>query len=575
MRAPFRQRAYGRASVALTCLALGCGGPSFESADLVLTNGRVVTLDSHRPEAEAVAVVGSRIAAVGPSAEIEAFVGPGTRVIDLDGRLVTPGFIEGHGHFMRLGQAQMILDLGSASSWQEIVDMVAEAASMAEPGAWIEGHGWHQEKWSSVPQPNVDGVPLHDELSAASPENPVLMSHASGHASFVNAMALELASIDATTPDPPGGTIVRDADGNATGLLRETAERIVEAVKAEADARRTPEEIDADLRRTVRLAGEEALSKGITTFHDAGSSFETIDFLKKLAEEGELPVRLYIMVRYETNDAMAAHLPDYRMVGFGDHHLTVRAIKRQIDGALGSHGAWLLEPYDDLPGSDGLVLETVEEITRTAEIAAEYGYQLNTHAIGDRANHEVLDIYERIFADHGGGPDWRWRIEHAQHLDPAEIPRFVELGIVASMQGIHATSDAPWVYRRLGEERAESGAYLWRSLIDAGVVVTNGTDTPVEDIDPIASFHASVARVTADGSRFYPEQRMTRDEALASYTVNNAFAAFEEDLKGSVTPGRLADLVVFSRDIMSVPEDQIPGTVVEYTIVGGEVRFER
>jgi predicted amidohydrolase YtcJ len=575
MLMPSRHWARGLLAVAILAGVTGCEGPAAEPAELVLTNGHVVTMDPARPNAEAVAVADGRIVAVGSSAEIETRVGPGTRVIDLEGRLVTPGFIEGHGHFMSLGESQMILDLTEAGTWGDIVDMVAEAVAMAEPGAWIEGRGWHQEKWSVVPERNVDGVPYHDELSAVSPENPVLLGHASGHASFANAKALELAGIGPDTPDPPGGTIVRGPDGAATGLLRETADRIVEAVRDEADALRSPEEIEAELRRAVNLAGDEALSKGVTTFHDAGASFATIDFLKELADEGALPIRLYIMVRFETNEAMAERLPDYRMVGYGNDFLTVRAIKRQIDGALGSHGAWLLSPYEDLPESEGLVLETVEDITRTAEIAAEHDFQVNTHAIGDRANKEVLDIYEKTFAAHGGGPARRWRIEHAQHLDPSEIPRFVDLGIVASMQGIHATSDAPWVLKRLGEERAASGAYLWRSLIDAGVVVTNGTDTPVEDVDPIASFHASVTRVALDGTPFYPDQRMTREEALASYTINNAYAAFEEDSKGSIAPGKLADIVVLSKDIMTVPEAEIPEAVVDVTILGGEVLFER
>jgi predicted amidohydrolase YtcJ len=504
-------------------------------------------------KAEAISIIGDRIAAVGASSEIERFVGPGTRVIDLGGRLVVPGFIEGHGHFMRLGEAQMILDLTTTESWDDIVDMVSEAAASAEPGAWIDGHGWHQEKWTSVPEPNVDGVPFHAELSAVSPENPVNL---------------------ADTPDPPGGTIVRDPEGNPTGLLRETAQRLVGAVKAEADAARTPEEIDAARRRAVKLAGEEALSKGVTTFHDAGSSFETIDVYRVLADEGQLPIRLYVMGRYETNEAMAERLPEYRMVGYGNGFLTVRAIKRQIDGALGSHGAWLHEPYEDLESSTGLVLETVEEVTRTAEIALEHDYQVNTHAIGDRANTEVLDIYEAAFTE-AGPADRRWRIEHAQHLVRQDIERFVEIDVIASMQGVHATSDAPWVLRRLGEERAASGAYLWRSLIDAGVVVTNGTDTPVEDIDPIASFYSSVSRVDVRGDVFYGSQRMSRDEALASYTINNAYAAFEEGEKGSITPGKVADIAVLSADIMTIPEDQIPSARVDYTLVAGQVRFER
>lgn len=559
---------------ALAVLPAGCGtDQAAEPADLVLTNGRVVTADSLRPEAEAVAVKGDRIVAVGTAEEITSYIGPATEVIDLDGQMLMPGFIEGHGHFTGLGRAKMILDLTTASSWDDIVAMVARAAREAAPGEWIQGRGWHQEKWEVVPNPSVEGLPTHESLSAVSPENPVYLTHASGHASFANARAMQLAGITRDTPDPPGGTIVRDASGEPTGALRETAQRLVGAAIARYEAQRSPEETRAEFRRQVQLASEELLSKGVTSFHDAGTSFETVDLLREMAEQGELPVRLYIMLRYASNDELAEKLPRYRIIGAGNGHLTVRAIKRQIDGALGAHGAWLLEPYEDLPTSTGLVLEPVEEITRTAELAIQHGFQLNTHAIGDRANREVLDIYEKVFRAHPAAQDPRWRIEHAQHLHPEDIPRFRELGVIASMQGIHATSDAPWVPRRLGEDRARTGAYMWRALMDAGVVVTNGTDTPVEDVDPIASYYASVSRKLADGSIFYPEQRMTRDEALRSYTLNVAYSAFEEDIKGSITPGKLADLVVLSKDITTIPEEEIPTARVVYTIVGGQVRY--
>ncbi len=564
------------ATVALAVLLLASCGPEVTPADLVLTNGKVVTMDPERPEAEAVAVRGYTIAAVGSSEEIERYVGPDTRVIDLEGRLAIPGFIESHGHYMSLGESKMILDLTEVRSWEEIVEMVADAAAEAPPGAWIRGRGWHQEKWDRIPEPNVDGVPLNTELNRVAPDNPVYLTHASGHASFVNARALELAGIDASTPDPPGGTIVRDGRGRPTGFLRETAQRIVQRVMNEELEARSPEEIEGERRRAVELAGRDALSKGVTSFHDAGSSFETIDFLRRLETEGALPVRLYVMVRYETNEEMAEKLPDYRMTAEGNDFLTVRAIKRQVDGALGSHGAWLLEPYEDLPTSTGLVLEPLEEIRRTAELAVKYGFQVNTHAIGDRANREILDLYEAVWREAGvDGRELRWRIEHAQHLAPEDVPRFAELGVVAAMQGIHATSDGPWVLKRLGEERARTGAYLWRDLLDSGAVVTNGTDTPVEDVDPIASFYASVSRKMADGERFYPGQAMTREEALASYTINGAYAAFEEEIKGSLAPGKLADITVLSRDILTVPEEEIPGTEVVYTIVGGEVRYAR
>lgn len=570
-----RSRSTSAAVLSLTAiLAAGCGAaPQVEPADLVLTNGKVVTVDAVRPEAEAVAIIGDRIVAVGSAREIRAYVGGNTEVIDLGGRLAIPGFIEGHGHFMGIGQAKMILDLTTARSWDEIVEMVAEAAKTAEPGEWIFGRGWHQEKWESVPEPNVDGVPLHDALSAVSPNNPVYLTHASGHASFANARALELAGIGARTRDPAGGTIVRDATGRATGLLRETAQAIVSRAIERDQAKRSPEEAEAQARRAVELAGQELHAKGVTSFHDAGVSFRTIDFFKQLADEGALPVRLYAMVRGETNEAMAERLPDYRMIGAGNEFLTVRSIKRQIDGALGAHGAWLLAPYSDLPASAGLTLEPPADIERTAEIAIEYGFQVNTHAIGDRANREVLDIYERVFAANPDKSDLRWRIEHAQHVDPADVPRFKELGVIASMQAIHGTSDWPWVPTRLGLERAEKTSYLWRDFLDAGVVVTNGTDAPVEDVNPLASFYASVARKTADGTVFTPGQKMTREEALRSYTLDNAYAAFEEEIKGSITPGKLADIVVLSKDIMTIPEDEIPTARVVYTILGGKVVY--
>jgi predicted amidohydrolase YtcJ len=555
---------------------LGCQGDrGVEEADLVLTNGKVVTVDPTVPEAEAIAVKGYRILAVGSVSEIAQYVGGETRTLDLEGRLAVPGFIDSHGHYMGLGESKMILDLTQARTWDEIVGMVAQAAAAAEPGTWIRGRGWHQEKWDAVPQPNVDGVPTHGSLSAVSPANPVYLTHASGHASIVNARALELAGIDASTPDPPGGTIVKDQEGQPSGLLRETAQRIVGAVMTRSDEDRSPEEVEERLRQAVRLAGEDALSKGVTSFHDAGSDFATIDFFKMLEGEGNLPVRLYVMVRRESNEEMDRRLPEYRMLPEGNDFLTVRSIKRQVDGALGAHGAWLLEPYEDLD-SEGLNLEPLDDIMGTARVAIKHGFQVNTHAIGDRGNREILDLYQRAFEEAGvDGHELRWRIEHAQHLHPDDVGRFAELGVIPSMQAIHCTSDGPWVYQRLGAERAASGAYLWRDLIDSGAVVNNGTDTPVEDVDPIPGFYASVTRIMPNGDPFFPEQAMTRGEALASYTINGAYSAFEEDIKGSLTPGKYADITVLSRDIMTVPVEEILETEVVLTIVGGEVRYRR
>jgi predicted amidohydrolase YtcJ len=557
-------------SLAAAALLTACG----PSADLVLRNGKVVTVDEDNSEAQAIAVKGDRILAVGTDAEIAGFIGSTTEVINLEGRLAIPGFIEGHGHYTSLGRAMMVLDLTTVANWDEIVAMVAEAVADAEPGEWILGRGWHQEKWDRAPRPLVEGLPLNTELNRVAPENPVFLTHASGHASFANAMALELAGIDRDTPDPQGGEIVHDRSGIPTGALRETAQRPVRAAIDQADAARSEEDRRADALRVVELAGREALSKGVTSFHDAGASFETVDFFRELADEGGLPIRLYVMVRYQTNEEMAEQLPDYRMIGYGGNFLTVRSIKRQIDGALGPHGAWLLDSYEDLE-SVGLNLETVEDIEGTAAIAIEHGFQLNTHAIGDRGNRETLDLYERTFEANPDKADLRWRIEHAQHLHPDDIARFGELGVIAAMQGIHCTSDGPWVYKRLGAERAEEGAYVWRKLMATGAIVTNGTDVPVEDIDPIASFYATVTRKMNDGDLFFPEERMTREEALRSYTINNAYAAFEEDIKGSLTAGKLADIVVLSADIMTVPDDEIPRTEVVYTILGGKVAYSR
>ncbi len=537
-----------------------------EQADLVLTGGRVVTVDEAGTEAEAVAVRGAEILAVGTIEEIAEYIGDDTEVVELNGRLAVPGFIEGHGHFLGLGNALSVLDLTTADTWQDIVDQVAIAVTEAEPGQWVHGRGWHQEKWANVPEGAVEGNPIHDALSAVSPENPVRLGHASGHASFVNAKAMEMSEINRSSENPFGGEIVRKASGEPTGLLRETAQRLVKV-----DSQ--PEESAVDpRRRLVELAGAEALENGVTSFHDAGVSFDDIAFFQQLEQEGALPIRLYPMVRYASNEEMAEKLPSLRSEAEGNDFLAVRSIKRQIDGALGAHGAWLLEPYEDMD-SKGLNLESTEDVWRTAEIALEFGFQVNTHAIGDRANREVLDIYESVFGDRPR--DMRWRIEHAQHLHPDDVPRFAELGVLASMQGVHCISDAPWVFKRLGAERAENGAYLWRALIDAGVRINNGTDVPVENIDPIQSFYASVGRFANDGSVFFGDQAMTRMEALRSYTINNAYAAFEEDLKGSIEVGKLADIVVLSGDILELPVEELPAVVVDVTVLGGKVAFAR
>lgn len=576
-------------SVSLTALFLaGCGAgsddaatpaaamPDVAPADLVLRGGVVATVDPAIGNVEAIAVNGYQITAVGSNDEISAYIGTGTEVIELNGRFAMPGFIEGHGHYMGLGRSKQILDLRNVANWGQIVSMVSGAVDKAQPGEWIFGRGWHQDKWDSVPDDAVDGVPRNDSLNAVSPNNPVSLGHASGHAGFFNNAALAAADIDDDTPDPAGGTIVRTPDGRATGLMRETAQRLLNEAIGVYQGRLTPEEMEQVDRERVMLAADEALRHGITSFQDAGTSLEGIDFFRKLEEEGNLPVRLYVMVRRVSNEVMDQVLPQYKMLPEGNDFLTVRSIKRQIDGALGAHGALLLEPYADLPSTSGLMLETVEDIERTAEIAVKHGFQVNTHAIGDRGVRDVLDLYERAWATmETDGKDLRWRIEHSQHIDPVDVPRFGGLGVIAAVQAIHGSSDGPWIPSRLGDERAKSTSQPWRDLFNTGAIVTNGTDVPVEPIDAIASYYASVSRMMVNGEKFYPEHAMTREEALQTYTFNNAYAAFEEDIKGSLTPGKYADITVLSQDLLTVEEDKIPDTTVEFTIVGGEVKYKR
>ena len=547
-----------------------------QPADLVLRNGKIVTVDAAGRIEQALAVRGDRIVALGPDASAPRWIGPRTRVIDLHGMLAIPGFIEGHGHFTGVGEFRMGLDLREARTWDDIVAQVARAVKQAKPGEWIIGRGWHQSKWSQPPAPNVEGFPLHASIDKVSPDNPVLLTHASGHAAFVNGKALELAGVTASTPNPSGGEILKDAKGSPTGLLRERAQGVVSRARAEAENRRTPAERAEITNKAIKLAIDESLSKGITTFEDAGSPFSTIDVLKKMADNHELRLRIWMMLRMP-NDVIAPKLDEYRIIGAGGNFFTVRAIKRAIDGALGPRGAWLLEPYTDSPNSSGLNTDDPADIRKTAELAIQHGYQLCVHAIGDRANRETLNIFEDTFEAHPDkhGQDLRWRIEHAQHLNAADIPRFGKLGVIAAMQGVHCTSDAPYVLLRLGPKRAEEGAYVWQKLMKTGAMVGNGTDAPVEDVSPLASFYASVSRKLKDGTVFYPDQRMTREEALKSYTWNNAYAAFEEKLKGSLETGKLADITVLSRDIMTIPEDEIPATDVVYTIVGGKVAFDR
>jgi predicted amidohydrolase YtcJ len=538
----------------------------------VLLAGKIVTLDPAVPEATALAARAGTIVGVGSDDQLRPFIGPRTEVVRLDGMLAVPGLIESHGHLRNLGILRMNVDLKTTRNWDEIVAKIGEAAGRTKPGDWIFGRGWHQEKWDRAPARTVEGYPRQDSLNAAAPENPVLLKHTSGHAAIANRAALRAAGIDDATENPPGGRIVRDGAGHATGVLIETAADLVENAMDDALARRSREEIDAETVRAVEIAQDECLSKGVTTFVDAGSPFATIDLLRQMAEDGRLKMRLWVMVR-DDNARLRERLPAYRLKGVGNGFLTVRAIKRQIDGALGSRGAWLLTPYSDDASTSGLNTEPVADIEETARIAIENGFQLCVHAIGDRANRETLDLFERTFRAHPDRKDLRWRIEHAQHLSPQDVPRFAKLAVIASVQGIHCISDGSWVPARIGARRAEEGAYVWRDLIDSGAILCNGTDVPVEDVDPIANIHASVTRLLPDGTAFYPGQKMTRIEALRSYTANAAYAAFEEDVKGTLAVGKLADVTVLTRDILTIPDDEIERAKVAYTIVGGKVVY--
>ncbi len=549
--------------------------PQLEPADLVLRGGTIETLSPVQPEVQALAVRDGRILAVGSDAAIARYIGTHTRVLDLHGSFVTPGFIEGHGHLLQTGRSLMELNVGQAPDWNAIVAMVKAAVAKARPGEWIVGFGWQQTKWKTVPQPNVDGLPLPAGLDAVSPHNPVLLEHISGHAVYANAAALKAAGINRDTPNPVGGTIVRDAHGNAIGMLRDTADAPVVAAYARYLATLPPADIATRRAQALQLAVQNEISKGITTFVDMGEDFATVGWLKQQAAKG-LALRLYANIAGESVAALNTHLAQYRTLGYADNHFTVRGVGEILsDGALGTRSAWMLKPYSDAPDITGKNVTPMDEIRQIAEIAARDHFQLSVHAIGDRANREVLDLYQKIFTADPAAHALRWRIEHAQHLNPADIPRFTELGVIASMQSIHACSDAPMVIPRLGARRARQGAYVWHSLIESGAMVLDGTDTPVEDTNPIPNFYCGVTRSYAPGKYFFPAQAKTRMQELRSYTWNNAYAIFEDQELGSLVPGKLADMDVFSGNLLTLPAHDILRTRVLYTIVGGQIVYQR
>ena len=552
--------------------------PSAHPADMVLRDATIATLMPGQPEVQALAIRDGKIEAIGSNVGIARYIGSSTKVIDLHGAFVTPGFIDGHAHPLGTGRSLTQLDVGSPPNWDGIVAMVKAAVAKAKPGQWIVGGGWQQNKWNHVPQPNYKGLPLIASLDAVSPNNPVLLDTASGHGIYVNSMALKLAGITDHTSDPPGGTIVRD-DGQAMGMLRDTAERPVRAAYARYQQNRSPAEKKADQEKYFQLAVHNEISKGITMVNDMSASFEITNWLKQQAAAGKLPMRMYLNIDSESLPYLEQHVNDFHK-SYADEHIIVGGLGEDVsDGALGTRSAWFLEPYSDDPGNYGKNVTSMQTESMLAKFAAANHLQMSIHAIGDRANHEVLDLYQEIFNEVPAARTLRWRVEHAQHLNPVDIPRFAQLGVIASMQSIHECSDAPMVLARVGQKRAEEGAYVWHTLTASGAMVLDGTDTPVEDTNPIPNYYCAVTRMTrfSNGTQkaFFPNQAKTRMQALRDYTWNNAYAMFQDQKLGSLVPGKLADITIFSGNLLTVPADQILRTRVLYTIVGGKVVYQR
>ena len=543
-------------------------------ADLIIKGGTIYTSNENQPTVEAVAVVADTIVYAGDLAGLKPFEGSNTKVIDLKGRTMTAGFIESHGHIMGLGYSEMNLDLTTIKNYEEMVAKVKEAIAKAEPGQWIVGRGWHQDKWNKKPAKIVKGFQTHELLSEVSPNNPVALEHASGHTVFVNAKAMSLAGVNPLSLEQfkenlgEGGEIVKDELGNPTGIFNENAESII--------AKLIPANTKETRTKALSLALAACLRNGITTFHDAGADSSDVSLFTEFKKNNKLDVRLYVMLKPSVRSYLYSW---YKRGPQVDRQLTIRAIKLYSDGALGSRGAWLLEPYSDQPTSVGMATMSMDTVLKFSREGLKHGFQICTHAIGDRANKEVLDRYETALNENPEKEkDARFRIEHAQHINPTDIPRFGKLGVIPAMQAIHLSSDRPWAINRLGDKRIQEGAYMWQSLIKTGATVVNGTDVPVEPINPIASFFASVSRKTLKGEPeggYEPNEKMTREQALQAYTLNAAFAGFQEKTKGSIEKGKLADFTIFSQDIMKVEETVLLKTEVISTIVGGKVLFEK
>jgi predicted amidohydrolase YtcJ len=560
----------------LSALIILASCSSQTPADLVIRGGTIYTMEETPPITEAVAVVGDKIVFAGPAAEVEKYIGKETNVIDLQGKTMTPGLIEGHGHIMGLGYNELNLDLADVKSYDELVARVKAAVEKSEPGEWIVGRGWHQDKWTTKPEKMVKGFQTHQLLSEVSPNNPVFLSHGSGHAGFANAKAMQMAGVNQLSVEKlekdlgEGGEIIRDPLGNPTGIFNERAQILI--------TRHIPDNTVESDEQALDLAMQACVRNGITSFHDAGADRASIELFRKFKAAGKLKSRLYVMITGRDRELVYEWLRKGPEID-SSAWLTIRSIKLNCDGALGSRGAWLLEPYSDRKDFSGMATLPMDTVLKISREALKAGFQVCSHAIGDRANKEVLDRYELALAEFPDKSyDHRFRIEHAQHLHPDDIPRFAKLGVIPSIEAIHLSSDRPWAIDRLGEKRIKEGAYIWQTFLQSGVRVVNGTDVPVEPIDPIACFYASVTRKTLAGTPeggYEADQKMTREQALRSYTLDAAYGAFQDDIKGSIANGKLADFTVFSQDLMTVDESELLKTTVEMTIVGGKVMFTK
>ena len=533
--------------------------PSF--ADLVIVHGHVWTVDPRNSRAEAVAIHDGHIVAVGSDAEIAKWVGPATKRIDAQGKSVLPGFIDAHVHFSSGGGEISGVHLRDANTPQEFARRIGEQAKKLAKGEWMLGGTWDHELWGGTP------LPSHDWVDALTPDTPVFVSRYDGHMAMANALALRLAGVTRETEDPPGGTIVRGKDGNPTGLLKDAAMNLVYRI--------IPPPSEEQLLRMVRAAMEEARRFGVTSIHDI-SSTEDVRAYQTLADRGELTLRIYSITPLPQWQAPAT--AGIR-AGFGNDWIHLGALKGFADGSLGSTTALFEKPYDDAPETSGLPNEMMlpeGNMLKMALGADKAGLQLAVHAIGDKANRILLDIYGEVEKQNGARSDRRWRIEHAQHLRPEDFARFARLGVIASVQPYHAIDDGRWAERRIGHERAKT-TYAFRTLLDHGVRLAFGSDWTVAPLNPMVGLYAAVTRATLDGKNpggWFPEQRLTLEEALQAYTMGSAFAEFREREKGSLTPGKLADLVVLDGDLFAMAEEKIKDAAVRYTIVGGRVVYE-